>query len=160
MNKAILIGRLGKDPDLSYTQSGTPRCRFSIATSEKYTDNSGQKQERTEWHNIVVWGKQGEVCAKYLAKGRMVGIEGKIQTRSWDDQQTGQKKYMTEINGDRVHFLPGGQQQGGGGNYRGGGSGDNGQQGSGGEPQGGESGDGGNGGGGGYSGPGDDQIPF
>jgi single-strand DNA-binding protein len=161
MNKAILIGRLGKDPDLSYTQSGTPRCRFSIATSEKFTDNSGHRQERTEWHNIVVWGKQGEVCAKYLAKGRMVGIEGKIQTRSWDDQQTGQKKYMTEINGERVHFLPGGQQQGGGGGYGGGGGGgshqgggsNSGQQGGGGEPQGGS-------GGGGYDGPDDDDIPF
>lgn len=162
MNKAILIGRLGKDPDLSYTQSGTPRCRFSIATSEKFTDNQGQKQERTEWHNIVVWGKQGEVCAKYLAKGRMVGIEGKIQTRSWDDQQTGQKKYMTEINGERVHFLPSGQQQGSGGGYGGGGgsghggggSGDSGQQGGGGEPQGGA------GSGGGYDGHDDDDIPF
>jgi single-strand DNA-binding protein len=148
VNKAILVGNLGQDPDLSYTQSGTARCRLRLATSESYVNNAGERQERTEWHNVVVWGKRAESVGKYLKKGRQVYVEGRIQTRSWDDQATGQKRYMTEINANRVLFI-GGRGDGGGGGYDGGGS----------------SGGSGGGGGGGYdSGPGfgpdDDDIPF
>jgi single-strand DNA-binding protein len=113
INLAILIGNLGKDPQLRYTQSGTPVCTFSIATTENWTDQSGQKQQKTEWHNIVVWSKQAENCAKYLRKGRAAYIEGRVQTRSWDDN-TGQKRYSTEIVADTVKFLgepPNGQEQ-------------------------------------------------
>jgi len=105
VNKAILVGRLGKDPDLSYTQSGTARCRFSMATSEVYYDNNNERQEKTEWHNVVVWGKQAESAGKYLEKGREVYVEGKIETRNWDDEKTGQKRYMTEVKAQRVVFL-------------------------------------------------------
>jgi len=122
LNKALLIGRLGKDPELSYTQAGTARCRFSLATSEVYYDKqTNEKKEETEWHNIVVWGKQGESCGKYLEKGRLVHVEGTIKTRSWDDQNSGQKKYITEIKALRVSFLQGGEQRSGGGNQGGGG---------------------------------------
>lgn len=152
VNKVILVGNLGKDPEVSYTQSGTARCRFSLATGDSYTDSSGERQDKTEWHNIVVWGKQGENVGKYLAKGRQVYIEGKIQTRSWDDQKSGEKRYMTEINAQRVVFL---------GGKGGGGQGGGGQGGGGGYSQGGggyEGGGGGFSGGGGY--PDDDDIPF
>lgn len=153
-NQIVLIGRLGKDPDLSYTQSGTARCRLSLATSESYTDNSGQRQEKTEWHNIVVWGKQAESAGNHLSKGRMVAIVGKSETRSWDDQQTGEKKYMTEVKAHRVVFLPDGQNrsQGQAGGRRGGGGG---QGGSRGRPQ--ENDDQGPNGG---PPPDDDDIPF
>ncbi len=107
VNKVILVGRLGQDPEMKYTPSGTGVCNFSIATSETWNDKSGQKQERTEWHRIVVWSKLAELCNQYLAKGRQVFVEGKLQTRSWDDQKTGQKKYMTEINATTVQFLGG-----------------------------------------------------
>ncbi|MDQ3231304.1 MAG: single-stranded DNA-binding protein, partial [Pseudobdellovibrionaceae bacterium] len=96
INLAILIGNLGKDPQLRHTQTGTAVCTFSIATTENWTDQSGQKQSKTEWHNIVVWNKQAENCAKYLRKGRAAYVEGRVQTRSWDDT-TGQKRYTTEI---------------------------------------------------------------
>jgi len=108
VNLVILVGRLGKDPELTYTQSGTPRCRFSLATSESYTNNAGERQEKTDWHNIICWGKQAEPVSKYLAKGKECYIEGKIENRSWDDPKSGQKKYMTEINAKRVVFLGGG----------------------------------------------------
>ncbi len=175
VNKVILVGNLGKDPEVSYTQSGTARCRFTLATGETFVNNAGERQDRTEWHNIIVWGKQGENVGKYLGKGRQVYIEGKIQTRSWDDEKTGQKRYMTEINAQRVVFLGGRGEGGGGGGYQGGGGGQpqgggGGYQGGGGQPQGGGGGgyQGGGGGqpqGGGYdSGPGigpdDDDIPF
>jgi len=109
LNRALLIGRLGKDPELTYTQGGTARCRFSLATSESYKDQAGEWQERTEWHNVVAWGKQAESAGKYLTKGSQACIDGKIQTRSWEDQKTGEKKYMTEINAQRVIFLGGGE---------------------------------------------------
>lgn len=114
VNKAILVGNLGRDPEVSYTQGGTARCRFPLATGESYTNNAGERIDRTEWHNIVVWGKQAETVGKYLQKGRQVFVEGRIQTRSWDDEKTGQKRYMTEINAQRVIFL-GGRGDGGGG---------------------------------------------
>ena len=157
VNKVILVGNLGKDPEVSYTQSGTARCRFPLATGETFTDTAGNRQDKTEWHNIVVWGKQGENVGKFLAKGRQVYIEGKIQTRSWDDEKSGQKRYMTEINAQRVVFLGGGRgegQQGGGGGSGGGGGG------RGEAPQGGGDYDQGGGGGGPGFGPSDDDIPF
>ncbi len=157
VNKAILVGNLGKDPDLGYTQSGTARCTFSIATTESYSNNAGERQERVEWHNIVVWGKQAETVSKFLQKGRQVYIEGRIQTRSYDDKE-GNKRYITEINAQKVVFLGGRGGDGGGG-------GGGGYHSSG--PSGGGGGGGGGGGydGGGYSGgmgpgPSDDDIPF
>ena len=104
VNKVILLGRLGQDPELKYTPNGSAVCSFSLATSENWVDKAGQKQERTEWHRIVVWGKLGELCNQYLAKGRQCFLEGRIQTRSWDDKE-GQKRYMTEINATSVQFL-------------------------------------------------------
>lgn len=110
VNKVIILGRLGQDPELKYTPSGAAVCNFSVATSETWNDkNSGQKQERTEWHRIVVWGKLAELCNQYLSKGRQAFIEGRLQTRSWDDKN-GQKRYTTEINASTVQFI-GGQAQ-------------------------------------------------
>jgi single-strand DNA-binding protein len=107
VNKVILLGRLGQDPELKYTPSGAPVCTFSLATSESWTDKaSGQKQEKTEWHRVVVWNKLAELCNQYLSKGRQAFVEGRLQTRSWDDQN-GQKKYMTEINASTVQFIGG-----------------------------------------------------
>ncbi|HQE61610.1 MAG TPA: single-stranded DNA-binding protein [Candidatus Latescibacteria bacterium] len=96
VNKVILIGNLGKDPVVDQTPSGTPRCRFSLATSENFTDREGKKQERTEWHNILIWGKLAEVAGQYLRKGRPVYLEGRIAYRSYEDQE-GNKKNFTEI---------------------------------------------------------------
>jgi len=104
VNKAILVGNLGKDPELRYTQGGQAVVNFPIATTEQWTDKNGERQERTEWHRIVVWGKSGENCAQYLSKGRPVYVEGRIQTREWEDQ-SGQKRYTTEINAQTVQFL-------------------------------------------------------
>jgi single-strand DNA-binding protein len=104
VNKAILIGNLGRDPELRYTQSGQAVVNFSIATSENWTDKNGERQERTEWHRIVVWGKTGENCARFLSKGRTVYVEGRIQTREWEDRE-GQKRTTTEINAQTVTFL-------------------------------------------------------
>jgi single-strand DNA-binding protein len=107
VNKVILVGHLGADPDMRYTPSGQGVCEMRIATSESWNDKNGQRQERTEWHRIVVWGKRAEVCSKYLSKGRQVYVEGRIQTRSWDDKE-GNKRYMTEIIAQDVQFLGGG----------------------------------------------------
>ncbi len=107
VNKVILIGRLGQDPEVKQTPSGSSVCNFSLATNENWIDKSGQKQERTEWHRIVVWGKQAETCGQYLSKGREAYIEGKLQTRSWDDKE-GQKRYTTEVQALSVRFLGGG----------------------------------------------------
>ncbi|MBD3216799.1 MAG: single-stranded DNA-binding protein [candidate division Zixibacteria bacterium] len=104
VNKAILIGNLGRDPELRYTPSGKAVASFSIATTEKWRDQNGEMQESTEWHNIVLWGRQAEIAKEYLAKGRPVYIEGRIQTRSYEDKN-GVKKYMTEIVGQRMQFL-------------------------------------------------------
>ena len=106
VNKVILIGNLGRDPEIRYTQGGEPIANFSLATTEKWTDKSGQKQEATEWHRVVVWGKQAEICGQYLTKGRQVYIEGSIRTRQWQDQQ-GQKRYTTEIVARNVQMLGG-----------------------------------------------------
>ena len=99
VNKAIIVGRLGSDPEVKTVTSGQTVCRLSVATSENWTDRDGQKQERTEWHRVVVWGRMAEVCGQHLAKGRQVYLEGRLQTRSWEDQQ-GQKKYTTENRGN------------------------------------------------------------
>jgi len=106
MNKVILIGRLGRDPELSYTPAGQARAKFSVATDEGYRDKqTGQKVEKTEWHNIVAWRQTAEFCGKFLGKGRLVMVEGKLQTRKWQDQNTGQDRYMTEIVADNVQGL-------------------------------------------------------
>jgi single-strand DNA-binding protein len=108
VNKVILVGNLGKDPEVRFTNTGSAVANFSIATSEIWNDREGKRQERTEWHNIVVWGKQAEHCGQYLAKGRQVYIEGSIRTRSYDDKTTGAKRYVTEIVAQRIQFLGGG----------------------------------------------------
>lgn len=105
LNKAIIIGHLGRDPEVRYTQNSQPVCNFSVATDERWTDKDGAKQERTEWHRIVVWGKQAESCGQYLKKGRAVCVEGRIQTREWE--KDGEKKYTTEIVASQVIFLGG-----------------------------------------------------
>lgn len=104
VNKAILIGNLGRDPELRYTPGGQPAANFTLATTERWTDKNGQRQERTEWHNIVAWGKLAELVNQYLKKGRSVYIEGRITTRSWDDRD-GNKKYRTEIVANQVQFI-------------------------------------------------------
>lgn len=124
VNKVILLGTLGKDPELKYTPQGTAVAKFSMATNESYKDKqSGEWKERTEWHNIVCWQRTAEVASEYLKKGRKVYIEGRITTRSWDDKETGQKKYMTEIICNDL-VLIGGKKEGdssGGGDSEGGG---------------------------------------
>ncbi len=106
VNKVILVGRLGQNPEVRYTPSGAAVANFSVATNESWTDKSGQKQERTEWHRVVVWGKLAELCANYLQKGRQAYIEGRLQTRQWQDKD-GQTKYTTEIQAQTVQFLGG-----------------------------------------------------
>src|SRR5262245_63243816 len=107
VNKVILIGRLGQNPELRYTPSGMAVANFSVATNETWTDKSGQKQERTEWHRVVVWAKLAELCNQYLTKGRQVYVEGRIQTREWTDKEGG-KRYTTEVIANQVVFLSGG----------------------------------------------------
>jgi single-strand DNA-binding protein len=107
INKVIIVGNLGRDPEVSYTGSGAAVAKFSVATSETWKDkNTGEKKERTEWHRIVAWDKLGEICGKYLAKGRQVYVEGKLQTRSYEDKE-GVKRYTTEIVAQDVQFLGG-----------------------------------------------------
>lgn len=160
VNKVILVGNLGADPELKYTPSSRALCNLRIATTEVFKDKGGQRQEKTEWHRVTVWGDQAENCSKYLAKGRSVYIEGRLQTRSYD--KDGQKHYATDVVADRVVFLGsgGGGEGGGGGGPRAGGGG------SGGAPR------GGGGGGRGFDSgpdeldgpsgppPSDDDIPF
>ena len=112
LNKVQLIGNLGKDPEVRAIPSGVKVANFSIATTESYSDKNGQKVEKTEWHNIVMWRGLAEVAEKYLRKGKQLYIEGRLQTRSWDDQN-GQKKYMTEIVADNMVML-GSPRDGGG----------------------------------------------
>lgn len=119
VNKAILVGNLGKDPEIRFTGTGKAVCKFPLATTTSWNDNDGNKQERTEWHNVIVWGKQGENCGKFLSKGRQVFVEGEIRSRSYDDKD-GNKRYITEIIAMSVRFLGGGA----GGGSRGGGGGD------------------------------------
>ncbi len=104
LNKVLLIGNLGKDPDLRYTPSGRAVANFSIATNEQWKDKEGQTQTRTEWHNIVVWGRQAEIAKDYLRKGKQIYLEGRLQTRNYDDKD-GNKRYITEIVSDRFLML-------------------------------------------------------
>jgi single-strand DNA-binding protein len=114
VNKVILVGRLGKDPEVRSTPSGSTVAKFSLATDDRYTDKSGEKQERTEWHNIVAWNRLAEICGQYLKKGKLVYIEGSIHTDSWDDKETGQKKYRTEIRANAMQMLDRRGDEGGG----------------------------------------------
>ena len=104
VNKAILVGHLGADPELRHTQSGTAVATFRIATTERYNDRSGERQERTEWHRVVAWAKLAEICNTYLKKGKQVYIEGRIQTRQWEDQ-SGNTRYTTEIVANNMVML-------------------------------------------------------
>jgi len=104
VNKVILVGNLGKDPELRYTASGTAVVNFTLATSERFKDRSGQQQEKTEWHTIVAWRNLAEICGKYLHKGKQVYIEGKLQTRKWQDRD-GNDRYTTEIVADQMQML-------------------------------------------------------
>jgi single-strand DNA-binding protein len=140
VNKVILIGNLGRDPEVRSTPSGQPVANFSVATNRRWKDRDGNRQEQTEWHNIVCWGRQAEIAGQYLTKGKQIYIEGRLQTRSWDDKQSGEKKYRTEIVCENFQMLGGrgGDMESspaGGGDYS--------------QP-----------GGGGDQGPEDDDIPF
>lgn len=104
LNRAMIIGRLGADPELRYTQSGSAICRFRIATDESYTDKEGNRTERTEWHSITTFQRTAENCNQFLSKGSLVYVEGKLTTRKWQDQN-GQDRFTTEIHAERVQFL-------------------------------------------------------
>jgi len=106
LNKAMIFGNLTRDPELRALPSGMNVCSFSVATNRVYRDREGKKQEQTDFHNVVVFGRQADTVAQYLKKGRSVFVEGRMQTRSWDDKATGEKKYRTEIVADRVQFGP------------------------------------------------------
>ena len=117
VNKAIILGHLGRDPELRYLQSGQPVCKLNIATSRRYTNKNNEAVEETEWHRVSVWGKQAEHCNNFLTKGRQVYVEGRLRTSSYD--KDGQKHYTTEIVADTVQFI-GGRGEGGGGGAEGG----------------------------------------
>jgi single stranded DNA-binding protein (ssb) len=106
VNKVILIGNLGSDPEVRYTPSGAAVCNFNIATNESWNSKEGKKEERTEWHKIVVWAKLAELCGEYLSKGRTVYVEGRLQTREWNDKD-GNKRYTTEVVAQSIQFLGG-----------------------------------------------------
>lgn len=120
VNKVILVGNLGDDPELRYTDGGTAVCNMSLATNESYTDNNGNEVQRTEWHDVVAWGRLGEICEEYLSKGSQVYFEGKLQTREWEDRD-GNTRYSTEVKARDMMFLDSNRQrqasgQGGGRN--------------------------------------------
>lgn len=117
VNKVIVIGNLGRDPELRYTQSGQAVANFTVATNENWTNKAGEREERTEWHRVVAWGRVAELCAEYLAKGRTVYVEGRLQTREWEDKE-GQKRRSTEIVAQTVQFLGSGRGAGAGGAAR------------------------------------------
>ena len=163
-NKVFLLGNLGRDPEVRSLPSGQPVANFSMATSRKWRDRDGNQQEQTEWHFVVCFGRLAEIAGQYLTKGKQVFVEGRLQTRSWDDRQSGEKRYRTEVIADNFQMLGGPGGPGGGrGGYAdydgpeyggsGGGSGGGGGGGGGDEPSGG-------GGGGPDAGPDDDDIPF
>jgi single-strand DNA-binding protein len=112
VNKVILVGNLGRDAELRYTTGGTAVATLNMATTETWNDKAGQKQERTEWHRVILWGKTAESLAEYLTKGKQIYIEGRLQTRQWDDRE-GNKRYTTEVRSDRVVLLGGGERRGG-----------------------------------------------
>ena len=105
VNKVILVGNLGRDPEVRSTPSGQPVATFTLATSRRWRDKNGQKQEQTEWHTVVCWGKQAEIAGQYLTKGKQVYVEGRLQTRSWDDRNSGEKRYKTEVVCDTFQML-------------------------------------------------------
>ena len=117
VNKVMLVGNLGRDPEMRALPSGQQVANFSLATSRRYKDRDGNRKDETEWHNIVVFGKQAEIAGQYLTKGKMVFVEGRIQTRSWDDKESGKKQYKTEIICDNFQML-GSKGDGGGGGQR------------------------------------------
>jgi single-strand DNA-binding protein len=118
LNRVQLIGNLGKDPEVKFTPQGTPVAKLTIATNERFKDKAGEWQDRTEWHNVVLWQRLAEIAGEYLKKGGKVYIEGRLQTRSWDDKTSGQKKYMTEIVASDLILL-GGRGEGAGGDFAG-----------------------------------------
>ena len=118
LNKVMLIGNLGKDPEVRYTAAGTAVASFSLATSEKYKNKSGEWEEKTEWHNVTLWARLAEIAGEYLAKGKTVYIEGRLQTRKWQDRD-GKDRYTTEIVGEKMQMLSG-KGEGGGGRQGGG----------------------------------------
>jgi single-strand DNA-binding protein len=122
VNKVILVGHLGKDPEVRYTPNGQAVANFTVATNDSWTDKAGQKQDRTEWHRIVVWAKLAELCGEYLSKGRQVYLEGRLQTREWTNKE-GAKQYTTEVVANQVVFLSGGERGQGRGSSRGAGAG-------------------------------------
>ena len=107
VNKVILVGNLGRDAELRYTPGGSPVATLNLATTEVWNDKAGQRQEKTEWHRVVLWGKTAESLSEYLIKGKQLYVEGRLQTRQWDDKD-GNKRYTTEIRGDRIVLLGGG----------------------------------------------------
>jgi len=113
VNKVILVGNLGRDAELRFTPGGAAVATLNLATTEVWNDKSGQRQEKTEWHRIVLWGKSAESLAEYLTKGKQIYVEGRLQTRQWDDKD-GNKRYTTEVRGDRIVLLGGGGGRGGG----------------------------------------------
>jgi single-strand DNA-binding protein len=116
VNKVILVGNLGRDAELRYTPGGAAVATLNMATTEVWNDKSGQRQEKTEWHRVVLWGKTAESLNEYLTKGKQIYVEGRLQTRQWDDKD-GNKRYTTEIRGDRIVLLGGGGGGRGGGSY-------------------------------------------
>jgi single-strand DNA-binding protein len=104
LNKVILIGNLGRDPELRYTKNGQPVATFTLATSESWNNKNGEREERTEWHRIVAWGKLAEICGEYLAKGKQIYCEGRLQTRDWEDKE-GNKRKTTEVNANQILML-------------------------------------------------------
>lgn len=126
VNKVILIGNLGKDPEVKYTPSGAAVAKLTLATNERFKDKGGEWQDRTEWHNVVLWQRLAEIAGEYLKKGSKVYIEGKLQTRSWEDKQTNQKRYMTEVVANDLVLLGGrGESAGESGGYSRGAAGGN-----------------------------------
>ncbi len=111
VNKVILVGRLGQDPEVRFTQGGTAVANVRIATDETWKDQSGERQQRTEWHTVVLWRRLAEICGQYLSKGRLVYIEGRLQTRSWEDRE-GNKRYTTEVRADNMVMLGGRSEEG------------------------------------------------
>jgi single-strand DNA-binding protein len=119
LNKVMLIGNLGKDPEVKFTPGGTAVAKFSLATNERFKDKAGEWQDRTEWHNIVAWQRLAEIVGEYVKKGSKVYIEGRLQTSSWEDKQSGEKKYRTEIIASDLLLLGSRGEGGGGGDYEG-----------------------------------------
>jgi single-strand DNA-binding protein len=118
VNKVILIGNLGKDPEVKYTQAGMPVAKFTLATNDRFKDKEGQWQDRTEWHNITAFQRLAEIVGEYLKKGGKCYIEGSLRTSSWDDKETGQKKYKTEIIANDLVLLSGRGEGSGGGDFK------------------------------------------